>query len=165
MRVCLLGLLLVLVGLAAMVHAQPLPLPVPPKPVPGAASVPGTYTDRATLATQPPFIGRVGIASQNTTAMVLKEATNTPNHANRYALAQMVLKEPEFLARRLAPMMAANIPVTSTDHDNNPATPPIIDTTWTDEQIQGLMDQQWNLLANALVPPPASTVLTPGPPK
>ena len=154
------SLLCVLVGLSAIGRTQPLPRPAPPTASARATTTPGTYADRAVLATNPTFIGRVGIASQNTSATVLTEATTTPNHANRYALAQMVLKEPEFLARRMAPMLAASIPVNSTDHDDDPATPPIIDTTWTDAQIQSLMDSRWTLLANALVPPPAPTGLT-----
>ena len=156
------SLVCVVVGAIAIGRAQPLPTPAPPRPSPLATSTPGTYIDRATLAATPSFIGRVLIASSNTAADVLEEMPSTPNHANRYALAQMVLKEPEFLARRVSPMIAAGIPVNSTDHDNNPATPPIIDTPWTDAQIQGLVDSKWNLLANAFVPAGSTPVMPSG---
>lgn len=151
------ALIVVVLSVGAVGGAQVRPSPGPPplvrpKASPLATVTPGTYIDRATLAATTTFIGRVLIASSNTAGTVLEEPTNTPNHGNRYALAQMVLKEPEFLARRVSPMIAAAIPVNSTDHDNDPATPPIIDTTWTDAQIQNLIDTRWNLLANAFVP-------------
>ena len=50
---------------------------------------------------------------------------------------------------------------------NNPATPPVVDTTWSDEQIQTLMTQQWNLFASAFVPaaaPPLTLAAPPVPP-
>jgi hypothetical protein len=121
-------------------------------PVAAQTSTPGTYIDRWTLSTTPTFVGRIQIASASTARIVLEEPPATAKHETRFALAQRVLNEPQFLAIRLAPMIAASVPVTSTDHDQNPATPPIVDTTWTDEQIQTLMTQQWNLFASAFVP-------------
>jgi|GraSoiStandDraft_4_1057263.scaffolds.fasta_scaffold10002_3 hypothetical protein len=147
-RWCLLGLVL-----AAPAAAQ--------------TSTPGNYIDRWTLSTTATFIGRIQIASASTARTVLEEATTVPKHETRFALAQRVLNEPQFLAIRLAPMIAASVPVTSTDHDNNPATPPVVDTTWSDEQIQTLMTQQWNLFASAFVPaaaPPLTLAAPPVPP-
>jgi hypothetical protein len=126
-------------------------------PAAAQTSTPGTYIDRWTLGTTNSFIGRIQIATAVTSSAVLEEAGTTPNHTNRLALAKTVLKEPEFLARRIAPMIAASIPVTSTD-DGKPETPPIIDTTWTDAQIQTLIDNKWNVLASAFAPP--ATLLT-----
>jgi len=133
-------------------------------PVAAQTSTPGTYVDRWTLSTDPPFVGRIQIASAVTAGIVLEESASTPNHTQRFALAQRVLNEPQFLAIRLAPMIAASIPVTSTDHDNDPATPPVVDTTWTDEQLQNLITQRWNLLASAFVPvtaPPVTLLAAP----
>jgi hypothetical protein len=147
MRACVLTVLLFL---AAPVGAQ--------------TSTPGTYIDRWTLSLTAPFIGRVQIATGVTAGAVLQEAGTVPNHAARLSLAQLTLKEPAFLAARIAPMLAATIPVTTTD-DGDPATPPVIDTPWTDAQIQALIDSQWNLLASAFAPPtppptlPAGTTL------
>lgn len=130
-------------------------------PLAAQTSTPGTYTDRWTLSTQPPFVGRIQMAAATTAGLVLQEAATVPNHATRYALAQRVLNEPQFLAVRLAPMTAAIIPVTSTDADGDPATPPIVDTPWTDAQIQTLITDGWDLLAAAFVPAgtPASLVV------
>jgi hypothetical protein len=149
MRFCLVGFWLIL---AAPLAAQAPPPVLVPKVAPRATSTPGTYIDRWTLSTSATFTGRVQIASAVTSRAVLEEAASTPNHANRFALAQRVLNEPTFLAVRLSPLIAASIPVTATDHDDDPATPPIVDTTWTDEQLQTLMTQQWNLFASAFVP-------------
>ena len=143
--------------------AAPVAAQTPPKAAPRAAATPGTYVDRWTLSTQPTFQGRVQMASAVTSRSVLEEAASVPNHANRFALAQRVLNEPQFLAVRLSPLIAASIPVTSTDHDDDPVTPPLVDTTWTDEQIQTLMTQQWNLFASAFVPvtPPSPLLAAP----
>lgn len=129
-------------------------------PAAAQTSTPGTYIDRWTLGTTPSFIGRIQTATAVTSSTVLEEAASTPNHANRLALAKTVLREPTFLAQRIAPMIASSIPVNSIDHDSNPATPPIIDTPWTDAQIQSLIDNKWNVLASAFAPP-ASTGLAP----
>jgi len=135
-------------------------------PVAAQTSTPGTYIDRWTLSTDPAFTGRVQIASAVTSRMVLEEPPATPNHATRFALAQRVLNEPTFLAVRLSPLIAGSIPVNATDHDTDPATPPIVSTPWTDAQLQQLIDQQWNLFASAFVPvttPPAGTLAVPVP--
>jgi len=136
--------LVLLLLLAAPVAAQ--------TPSPRAPSTPGTYVDRWTLSMDLAFTGRIQIASATTARIVLEEAPTVPNHATRFSLAQRVLNEPQFLAIRLSPLIAASIPVTATDHDDDPATPPIVATTWTDEQLQQLMTQQWNLFASAFVP-------------
>jgi hypothetical protein len=124
-------------------------------PVAAQTTTPGTYIDRWTLSTTPTFIGRIQMATAVTAGNVLLEPATTPNHAARLALAQLTMKEPALGAARIAPMMAAVIPVTSTDHDSDPATPPVVNTTWTDAEIQTLIDSQWNLLASAFMPPAA----------
>jgi len=116
-----------------------------------AQTTPGTYVDRWTLSTTATFMGRIQIASAVTANLVLEESASTPNHAQRFALAQRVANEPDFLARRLAPLIASSIPVEVTD-DGNPATPPVVETPWTDVQLQNLITNKWNLLASAFVP-------------
>lgn len=110
----------------------------------GRAQTSATYADRAVLTTNATFLGRVQIAAVLGAVTVVMEAPETESHAARVRLAGYVLREPEFVARRLTLLLAAT--VTATVEDG------VVSTPLTDVQISGLLAQRWTVLAEALTP-------------
>lgn len=129
MRYRLASLLLVLFCAAPIVQAQ----------------TPATYADRARLMTDATFNGRIQIACVSAALGVVLEDEATANHATRVRLAAAVLREPEFIARRLATLLAAT--VTAEVSPDGQVSSPI-----TDAQLLALIQSRWNVLASTLIP-------------
>lgn len=111
---------------------------------PALAQTPATYAQRATFGQSSGWQGRVSVACINGALAVIAEDATTDQHAQRLKLAAAVLKEPEFIARRLATVLAAAAPVVV-------AADGVVDTTLTDAQLQTLVGQRWTAFASALV--------------
>jgi hypothetical protein len=105
-----------------------------------------TFADRARLRTDATFVGRVDIATMIVALAVILEDPATPDHAKRMKLAAYVLREPEFVTRRVVAMMSAVIPATALDG--------AVEVTATDTQLQAIIATRWTLLATMFVPDP-----------
>lgn len=110
----------------------------------GQAQTPATYLERSQLARDTTFHGRVAVAAMVGAIGVVLESPETPDHAVRLRLAGYALREPELVARRLASVLAATVPVT--------ATGTVVETTLTDAQLQAVIDQRWTAIAGAFLP-------------
>lgn len=114
-----------------------------------SAQTAATYAQRATFSQSAAWLGRVSMACVVGAIAVINEDPATANHATRVKLSAAVLKEPEFIARRLAVVLAAAAPVVATTAGDPPVT--TVDTTLTDAQLQALVDARWTAFATALV--------------
>lgn len=112
--------------------------------VAGSAQTPATYADRARLATDSVFVGRVTVAALVSAIAVVLEAPDVPDRAVRVKLAGYVLREPEFVARRLAPLLAATAPAT-VDEAGVPS------SSLSDSQMLTTIAARWTVIAHALV--------------
>ena len=108
-----------------------------------SAQTAATYAQRAVFGQSAAWQGRVSIAMINGALTVIAEDAATDQHAQRLKLSAAVLKEPEFIARRLAVVLSAAAPVVDTDGT--------VDTTLTDAQLQALVNSRWTAFAGALV--------------
>lgn len=107
---------------------------------------PATYTDRAKLRSDPNFIGRIEIAVLNAAIAVVLEDPAVAQHEVRAKLAGYALREPEFVSRRLATLIAA----TATAQVDTEGT---VTTPLTDAQLLTLIQNRWTLLSTTLIAP------------
>jgi len=112
---------------------------------PALAQTPATYAQRATFGQSAAWQGRITVAMINGALTVIAEDAATESHAQRLRLSAAVLKEPAFIAQRLAVVLAAAAPVVDTAG--------VVDTTLTDAQLQALVNSKWTAFAAALVTP------------
>lgn len=110
-----------------------------------AAQTAATYSDRARLALDEEFRGRVAVAAMVGAVAVILEEPTTAEHETRLRLAGYALREPEVVARRLTAVLAATVPASTSDG--------VVSASLTDAQLQGIIAQRWTVIAAALTTP------------
>lgn len=110
-----------------------------------SAQTAATYAARAEFGKDDRWVGRCQIASVVSAIAVLSEDPETLEHASRVAMATQVIKEPEFIARKLAAVLAAVAPVVTTAEG-------VTTTTLTDAELLAMVEANWTRFALALTP-------------
>ncbi len=131
---------------------------------PAWAQAPATYAERALLFNDPTAIGRVEVGTMRGALKVGNEPANTPDHDIRQQFANLAVREPEMIARRMIIVIASTnqVPVTATP-PVPPATVPTVVIAMTDAELQTLIDNQWTAFASRFVQQPSAPAAA-GPP-